>query len=122
MTFSYSPKLLSVYPLFVIWIIALMWHLLNPQGGVLAQRIKEGCYDAFAVRCQEEQRHTNDLTPEAVRQWEAVCLYLAREVFPTDDIALDVARHAPYLNSVNADSTWCSEIRQAYPHCLWCAR
>ena len=82
----------------------------------------QGCYDAFAIRCQEEQRHTNDLTPEAVRQWETVCLYLAREVFPTDDIALDVARHAPYLNSVNADSTWCSEIRQAYPHCLWCAR
>lgn len=80
------------------------------------QRLKEGCYDAAPITC-------DDVYDDSEIDFDAdkVCKRIVFELFPQEDyFMMDTEEHPPYLNSVEAGEEFCSQIRRAYSRCIFC--
>ncbi|CAB9504802.1 expressed unknown protein [Seminavis robusta] len=96
-----------------------------------AQRLKQGCFDAFPedLRCGIKRF----LPPEppdpaalvtasgASFSIEQVCLWLSLEVFPFSPDFLNTSKHPEHLNTLESSSEECQKAKIAYPHCLFCS-
>lgn len=86
---------------------------------VSAQRLQQGCYDAFPVSCEPPLPDDSSDDPSTLDA-EAVCTRLAAEVFPSTAILLNRNEHADFLNSIEQGDEFCAEIRRTYHLCFWC--
>ena len=92
------------------------WLLVRVRG----QRLKEGCFDADPFFCYEKELPAFDSITRDVNA-EGVCIQLALDIFPTEEILLDTSLHPEYLNSIEAGTELCQQIRQSYHQCFFCA-
>ena len=95
--------------------IRLCLLVLGSMAGVSAQRAKDGCFDRYAPSCSQSGE-----APEGVDPFD-ICTRINEEVFPNDVVFESPALHAEYLNSIDADDNFCSEIAAVYHLCLFCA-
>jgi hypothetical protein len=93
--------------------------LLVSPDVVQGQRIKQGCLDSQPFSCNDPPPPPGSDEASTV-DVEAVCTQLAIDIFPDQNIFLDVSLHEPYLNGIEPDSELCAQTRVAYSSCLFC--
>lgn len=86
-----------------------------------AQRVKEGCYDAFHVSCQDEKIPVETVVDDFSVEEVCAKLILDLNAVLNSVTIMDPLLHVDYINSIESTTELCDQVRVAYPHCIFCA-
>lgn len=83
-----------------------------------AVRTKKGCYDDYAMTCDEHKVPLEDIDFDL----EEVCYRIANEVLLDDYVTYYKQHlHPEYLNGIEFKDPFCTQMQAAYSHCAFCA-